>query len=152
MKILIVCHGNICRSPMAEGILRHKLTKANIKHIIVESAGFESFHVGDSPDNRAQSVMKKYNIDISEKRAQLFKVSDFDYFDHIYIMDENNYHFIKSFSRSENDMAKTDYIMNTVNPNLNYSVPDPYYGDKDGFELVYRLLETACDRIIETII
>lgn len=152
MKILIVCHGNICRSPMAEGILRHKLTKANIKHIIVESAGFESFHVGDSPDNRAQSVMKKYNIDISEKRAKLFKVSDFDYFDHIYIMDENNYHFIKSFSRSENDMAKTDYIMNTVNPNLNYSVPDPYYGDKDGFELVYRLLDTACDRIIETII
>ncbi len=67
-------------------------------------------------------------------------------------MDENNYHFIKSFSRSENDMAKTDYIMNTVNPKLNYSVPDPYYGDKDGFELVYRLLDTACDRIIETII
>ncbi len=137
---------------MAEGILKHKLHKANITHIIVESAGFESFHVGDSPDNRAQSTLKKYNIDISQKRARLFKVSDFDHFDYIYIMDENNYHFIKSFSRTENDMAKTDYIMNNVNPKLNYSVPDPYYGNKDGFELVYRLLDAACDKIIETIV
>lgn len=151
MKILIVCHGNICRSPMGEGILRNKIEKARINNIIVESAGFEAYHNGDEPDTRALSTMKKHGIDISNKRARLFKVTDFDEFDHIYFMDENNHNFIKSFARNQNDLAKTDFIMNTVYHQQNIAVPDPYYGGNLGFENVYNLLDSACNKIIETI-
>ena len=151
MKILIVCHGNICRSPMAEGILKSKLEKIKKHHILVESAGFEAYHEGDEPDKRAQSTMKKHHIDISNQRARLFSTSDFDTFDHIYFMDDNNPNYLKSFARNEYDLAKTDYILNITNPGKNYSVPDPYYGGSDGFEMVYKLLDSACEKLCKTL-
>jgi len=151
MKILILCHGNICRSPMAEGILKHKVIKAGLSSVYIESAGFEPYHNGDSPDKRAIETMKKHNIDISNKKARLFKTEDFDNFDQIYFMDENNSNFVKSFARNSLDLAKTDFIMNVLNKKENNSVPDPYYGGNEGFEMVYKMLDTACDKIIETI-
>lgn len=151
MRILIVCHGNICRSPMAEGILKNKLEKAKKYYIQVESAGFEPYHEGDEPDNRAQATMKKHHIDISKQRARLFKTSDFDEFDHIYFMDENNLNYLKSFARNQYDISKTDFILNATNPAKNYSVPDPYYGGNDGFEMVYKLLDAACEKISKTL-
>jgi protein-tyrosine phosphatase len=151
MRILIVCHGNICRSPMAEGILKNKLEKANKHYIMVESAGFEPYHDGDEPDSRAQATMKKHHIDISKQRARLFNVSDFDEFDHIYFMDENNLNYLKSFARNQFDLSKTDFILNATNPNKNYSVPDPYYGGNDGFEMVFKLLDAACEKISKTL-
>ncbi|MCX6283533.1 MAG: low molecular weight phosphotyrosine protein phosphatase [Bacteroidetes bacterium] len=99
MKILFVCTGNICRSPMAEGILRSKLRKDGIQ-AETDSCGFESFHIGDHPDNRAQSVCRKNGIDISGHVARLFRKQDFDNFDRIYVMDASHYYNLSRMARS----------------------------------------------------
>ncbi|MBK7212055.1 MAG: low molecular weight phosphotyrosine protein phosphatase [Bacteroidales bacterium] len=145
-KILMVCLGNICRSPMAEGLLFEKIKKLNL-NMEVDSCGFESFHLNDHPDYRAIKTMKDHNIDISRHRMRLFRVEDFDYFDHIYIMDHNNYNDVRSMARNENDMEKVDFILNLTHPGTNKYVPDPYYGGASGFEHVYSLLDEATDII-----
>ncbi|PKO97776.1 MAG: protein-tyrosine-phosphatase [Bacteroidetes bacterium HGW-Bacteroidetes-9] len=150
MKILMVCLGNICRSPLAEGIMRKKLEDNHIEGE-VDSCGFESFHDGDNPDRRSVQVAKKHNIDITSHRGKMFKPSFFDYFDLIYVMDSNNYSDVASVARNSNDMEKVDYIMNMVKPGSNIPVPDPYYGGPDGFEKTYEMLDIATDKIVETI-
>lgn len=150
IKILILCHGNICRSPMAEGILKNKF-KLQFKNVLVESAGFESYHIGDSPDERTMLVLKKHQIPFSGKKARLFKTEDFDEFDKIYFMDNNNFFHLKRFFRNSNDLAKVDYIMNALDSTANIEVPDPYYGGKDGFEKVYVMLNKACQKIADSI-
>ena len=151
MKILMVCLGNICRSPMAEGILKHELSKRNLNDIEVDSAGFEPFHEGDRPDQRGMATMKKHGIDISSIRSRLFKVEDFDEFDKIYVMDHNNYKDVIRMARDENDKKKVDLLLNQIQPGSNAVVPDPYYGGDEGFDSVFNLLSNACEKIVDKI-
>jgi len=148
MKILMVCLGNICRSPMAEGIMRAKIEKYKLS-AEVDSAGFESFHTGDAPDFRATRVMKKHGIDISGQRARLFRKSDFDTFDRIYVMDSGNFQDVKSAAQNPDQMLNVDYIMNTSYPGRNKPVPDPYYGGNDGFEKTYQMLDEVTEQIVK---
>ena len=143
----MVCLGNICRSPLAEGILQSKVHS----EITVDSAGTAAYHVGELPDERSIAVAKKYGIDLTNQRARKFSVNDFDTFDVIYAMDESNYQNILALARSMEDEQKVQMILNEINPNSNQSVPDPYYGGKDGFENVYQLLDEACTVIANKI-
>jgi len=147
-KILMVCLGNICRSPLAEGILKSKTKHLNI---IVDSAGTAGYHLGNPPDTRSIEIAEKYGIDLTKQRARQFTINDFDEFDKIYAMDTNNYANIIALARNENDRNKVDVILNEVNPKSFQSVPDPYYGGDNGFQNVYNMLDEACDKIIEKI-
>jgi len=143
-KILMVCLGNICRSPLAEGILKSKLPKNTY---FIDSAGTANYHSGLKPDSRSIEVANNYGIDISHQRARQFITSDFDKFDYIYAMDSSNYENIMRLSRNDNDSSKVKLILNE-SPQINISdVPDPYYGGNQGFENVYQLLEEACNSI-----
>jgi len=148
MKYLMVCLGNICRSPLAAGILRKKLQETG-SDSTVESRGFEPYHNGDFPDARAQKVATKNGIDISKHQAQLFQSSDFDKFDLILVMDRNNYSDVSTMVRNEEDMKKVEFLMNISRPKTNTVVPDPYYGIDEGFSKVYKMLDEATDAIIE---
>jgi protein-tyrosine phosphatase len=146
-SILFVCLGNICRSPLAKGIAENRFKIAGID-IDVDSAGFESFHIGDPADPRALSIAAENEIDLSTHRAKLFKSADFDLYDHIYVMDLHNYRDVMYFARNENDRKKVDYLMNLLHPGKNQTVPDPYYGDYDSFEKVFKLISQAIDVIV----
>lgn len=146
MKILMVCLGNICRSPIAEGIMQAKIEKYKLD-AEVDSAGFESFHTGDAPDFRAVRVMKQHGIDISGQRSRLFRKSDFNVFDRIYVMDNGNFNDVKSVAKDGAHLQKVDYILNISHPGSNKAVPDPYYGGEQGFEKTYQLLDSAIELI-----
>jgi len=148
-KILMVCLGNICRSPLAEGILRQKAEKENIS-LIIDSAGTSNYHTGENPDSRTIANAKKNGVDVSNLKARQFKVADFDSFDHIFVMDSNNYNDVIALARNEKDKTKVEMILNRVYPNSNMNVPDPYFGGEQGFENVFILLDKACDVIIES--
>ena len=141
----MVCLGNICRSPLAEGILQSKVNK---EHVFVDSAGTAAYHVGNLPDERSIAVAKQYGIDISKQQARKFTEKDFLNFDIIYAMDKSNYQYIISLATNDKDLEKVKMILNESQPDKNYSVPDPYYGGKNGFEEVYKMLNQACDSII----
>lgn len=143
-RILMVCLGNICRSPLAEGVLRSKVSTENV---VIDSCGTGNYHVGDPPDSRSISVAKKYDIDISNLRGRQFSVLDFDSFDLIYVMDESNYENVIRLARNENDKSKVHFILNEVYPNQNYSIPDPYQGGSHQFESVFKMLDEACEVI-----
>ncbi len=147
MNILFVCLGNICRSPLAEGILKSKLEGKN-SQITIESAGFESYHINEPPDPRALKIAKEHGIDISENRCRLFSTEDFDNFDVIYVMDNSNYRDVQYFSRTEKDMEKVKYLLSAID-GRNIAVPDPYYGAESGFENIYNLLDEACSKIAD---
>ncbi|CAG0954096.1 low molecular weight phosphotyrosine protein phosphatase [Flavobacteriales bacterium] len=146
----MVCLGNICRSPMAHGILEEKAKKRN-KQLIVDSAGTANFHIGEMPDERAIKKMRNYNIDISKQKARQFHKNDFETFDYIFVMDTSNYENIIRMAKSEIHKQKVDLILNILYPQQNMSVPDPYYGGDSGFENVYQLLDAACEKFIEKI-
>ena len=148
MKILMVCLGNICRSPLAEGILAHKTKHLNFE---VDSAGTAAYHVGKLPDSRSIEIAEKYNIDLSQQRARQFSRADFDAFDIIYAMDTNNYTHLISLSSNETERKKVRMILNEINPNACESVPDPYYAAGDGFQKIYDMLDKVCDKIIQNI-
>lgn len=148
-KILMVCLGNICRSPLAEGILKSKI---DINKIFVDSAGTAAYHVGNIPDERSIEVAKKYGIDITNQRARKFMVKDFDEFDFIYAMDESNYQNIISLARNAEDKVKVQLILNEIDADKNASVPDPYYGGNQGFENVYNMLDEACEIIASKLV
>ena len=145
MKILMVCLGNICRSPLAEGILRSKISENHT----VASAGTVSFHEGDSPDNRSIITAKNYGIDISKQKAQYFDKNFFDKFDKIFCMDFKNYQDVISFSASESQKNKVVVILEEAGYDGKTEVPDPYYGTIEDFENVYKMLEKVCDVIVE---
>ncbi|WP_232731999.1 low molecular weight protein-tyrosine-phosphatase [Confluentibacter lentus] len=149
IKILMVCLGNICRSPLAEGILKSKLPNNNF---IVDSAGTANYHVGNSPDKRSVAVARKYGLDISNLSGRQFSVADFDTFDYIYVMDASNYNNVIALARDENDKGKVKFILNEIYPNQNYDVPDPYYGGDEGFENVYKMLDEACTTIAKSLL
>ena len=146
-NILMVCLGNICRSPLAEGILRNKIEKRNLK-IKVDSAGTSNYHIGEHPDKRSAKNAQSHSIDISKLVARQFTVQDFDYFDIIYVMDSANHSNVLSLARNESDSKKVELILNTLYPGTNMPVPDPYFGGEQGFEDVFILLDKACDIIV----
>jgi protein-tyrosine phosphatase len=146
MKILMVCLGNICRSPLAEGIMQQKINLYGID-AEVDSAGFEPFHTGDSPDERAVKVAHNHGIDISGFRARMFQPADFDRFDRIFVMDDNNYSNVMYRARNESDRRKVDFILNELYPGSNDTVPDPYFGRLNDFEEVFDLLNLAIEII-----
>ena len=146
----MVCLGNICRSPLAMGILRKKAKEAGLE-ITVDSAGFEPYHIGDDADRRSLEIANKYDVDISDHKARLFQHEDFIKYDRIYAMDQYNYQDIKYMAENDEEMKKVDLILNVLSPGQNRDIPDPYYGGKDGFEKVYISLEKASDEIINKI-
>jgi len=141
----MVCLGNICRSPLVEGILKNKTQNLDV---YVDSAGTASYHVGNLPDSRSIEIANKNGIDLTDQRARQFSEKDFDDFDKIYAMDTNNYSNIISLARNQSDRDKVDVILNELNPKSYDSVPDPYYGAGDGFQIVYDMLDNACDAIV----
>ena len=145
----MVCLGNICRSPLAHGILQSKLPKDNF---FIDSAGTAAYHIGKSPDHRSISVAKKYGIDIANQRARQFKVSDFDAFDYIFAMDQSNYDNIIMLSRNNTDIGKVKLFLESNNSITNKNVPDPYYGDLTDFESVYTLINSTCDVLVEDLL
>lgn len=148
MKILMVCLGNICRSPMADGLLRKKV-KENGLDIIVDSAGTGDWHVGNSPDERMRKTALENGVPIDELRARQFKATDFQEFDYIYVMDTSNYDNVQKLARSMEDMEKVDLLLNLSFPGEDLTVPDPYYGGEQGFQEVFDLLDNATDILIK---
>ncbi|WP_224482596.1 low molecular weight protein-tyrosine-phosphatase [Robertkochia aurantiaca] len=140
-KILMVCLGNICRSPLAEGIM----SSIAPEDFIIDSAGTSDYHIGESPDKRSVETARKYGIDITSQRGRQFKTSDFDEFDHILVMDQSNFNDVIAKARDEEDRKKVRMILEYAPDTSTREVPDPYYGGKDGFEKVYDLLTRACD-------
>lgn len=143
-RILMVCLGNICRSPLAEGILKSKVFSFKT---FVDSAGTGSYHIGKKPDPRSISVGNLNGLDITDQRARKFTVEDFDNFDLIYAMDNSNYNNIIALARNEQDKEKVKLILNEVFPGENLDVPDPYTGGDFGFKNVYKMLDEACEII-----
>ncbi|WP_136668757.1 low molecular weight protein-tyrosine-phosphatase [Flavobacterium sp. H122] len=142
-KILMVCLGNICRSPLAEGILRSKLSEK----FTVDSAGTGGWHAGEQPDKRSIQTARNRGIDITYQKARKFKKTDFENFDYIYVMDNQNYKDVLSQAESENHKNKVQLILEEIFPGERVDVPDPYYGGQDGFEKVYDMLDEACNSI-----
>ena len=146
VRVLMVCLGNICRSPLAEGILKFKVDS---QKYFIDSAGTGSYHLGSPPDSRSIAVARKNNLDISYQRCRQFGVSDFDEFDIIYVMDNSNKRDVLALARDKNDKEKVKMILNEIFPNENVDVPDPYMGGEQGFKKVYELLDKACSIIVQ---
>jgi protein-tyrosine phosphatase len=143
-NILMVCLGNICRSPLAEGILQDKLNKTSF---YVDSAGTGNYHIGNPPDPRSISVAKKHGIDISKQKCRQFKKEDFLKFDYIYVMDSKNYQNIIALTTNQEEKTKVKLLLSGLNLD-NKEVPDPYWDD-NGFEHVFQLIDSACTIIAE---
>ena len=149
VKILMVCLGNICRSPLAEGILASKLPKGKFT---VDSAGTGSWHIGRQPDERSIAVAKKNKINISTQKGRQFSVADFDAFDYIYVLDSSNYNDVVELAKTQDHRDKVQMILNDLFPNENVDVPDPYFGLPNGFEIVYNMLDEVCEVISKKLI
>lgn len=146
MRILMVCLGNICRSPLAEGVLRHKAQQKGLNWHI-ESAGTGAWHVGQAPDPRSQKVALLHGIDISKQKAQQFSPYHLETFDKIYAMDSSNYQDIIRHAKNELEKNKVELLMNNSEPGKNKAVPDPYYDD-NLYEVVYQMIDEACEEIV----
>lgn len=148
MRILMVCLGNICRSPLAEGILQHK---ANARGLgwDVHSAGTGNWHVGEPPHELSQKVARINGIDISQQRARQFRKEDFGEYDFIYVMDSSNYSDVKRMAGAAFEETKIDLLLNELYAGQNRGVPDPWYGEEDGYHQVFELIDKACETIIE---
>ncbi len=140
----MVCLGNICRSPLAEGILKSKVDRSKI---LVDSAGTGPWHVGNEPDPRSIAIGKKYNIDITSQRGRQFSAKDFDNFDLIYVMDNSNMEDVLALAENDSQKEKVKLILDEVFPGENVDVPDPYTGGDIGFENVFKMLDEACEQI-----
>jgi protein-tyrosine phosphatase len=152
MRILMVCLGNICRSPLAEGILKHKVKNAGLEWF-VDSAGIGDWHAGDFPDKRSIAIAQRYNIDITDQRARQIRKEDLKNFDLILAMDDSNLRQIQLLAKQvQNPTAQIEMILNYSNPGKNQSVPDPYYGGMDGFEKVFQMLDEATERMLEEVL
>ena len=148
-KILMVCLGNICRSPLAHGLLQSKLPSDTF---FIDSAGTAAYHVGNSPDYRSIVVAKKHGINISMQKARQFKADDFDRFDKIYAMDASNFDNILALATTIAHREKVDLILNE-NPRIaSKNVPDPYYGDTKDFDYVFQILDETCDLMAQRLL
>jgi protein-tyrosine phosphatase len=149
VKILMVCLGNICRSPLAEGILASKLPKDKF---IVDSAGTGHWHVGKHPDERSIATARKNGVDITNQRGKHFTTQYFEDFDYIYVMDNSNYEDVIFLAKTEEDKKKVKLILDELFPGDNVDVPDPYYGLQNGFDMVYNMLDEATDLLAKKLI
>jgi len=143
----MVCLGNICRSPLAEGILKDKVNKAKL-HWTVDSAGTAGYHVGESPHHLSQKVARLNGLDISQQKGRKFHKEDILHFDKIYVMDNSNYEDVKRTCGNLWDSSKVDLLLNELYPGKNQDVPDPWYGGEDGFHVVFEMLDRACEKVI----
>ena len=150
MKVLMVCLGNICRSPMAEGILRKKSLDYKLD-LHIDSAGTGDWHTGESPDPRAIRTANFFGINISKLKARQFNASDFDNFDKIFAMDQSNMKNILALARNESDKNKVELLLNHIPHQKNKNVPDPWFGGEEGFTDVFNLLDEACEYYINKI-
>lgn len=148
-KILMVCLGNICRSPLAEGILASKLPKDKF---VVDSAGTGNWHVGKQPDSRSIATAKKNGLDISSQKGKHFTPQHFEEFDYIYVMDGSNYDDVLFLAKSDDHKKKVSRILDELFPGDNVDVPDPYYGLQNGFDMVYEMLDEATDLLAKKLI
>lgn len=149
VKILMVCLGNICRSPLAEGILQSKLPSDTF---IVDSAGTGNWHAGQNPDKRSVATAKSRGLDISCQIARQLKNSDFIEFNHIYVMDSSNYNDVIKLAPDAAAKAKVKLMMDEVYPGEGVNVPDPYWSEQDGFDNVYDMLDEACTIVADKLI
>jgi protein-tyrosine phosphatase len=147
-SILMVCLGNICRSPVAEGIMRAKLEQVKL-NILVDSAGTSNYHIGENPDKRSTKNALNNGINIGSLKARQFTVNDFEKFDMIYVMDEQNLSNVLDLSRNNEDHKKVKLILSELPQTKHKNVPDPYFGGEDGFQLVFDLLDQACHHIAQ---
>jgi len=148
MNVLFICLENVCRSPVAEALLKKKYKENNIEGK-VSSAGFESFMINEPVGDCVREMGTKRDLDLSESRARIFTVSDFDEYDKIYVMDTQNYRDVKDLARDESDLRKVDYLMNTIYPGRNMTVPNPFSDGKVDFDEVFDMLDKATDKIVE---
>ena len=148
MKILMVCLGNICRSPLAEGILQHKVDEAGLNWT-VDSAGTAGYHIGEAPHPLSQKVAKMNGIDISKQSGRKFTKEDILFYDKIYVMDNSNYLDVKRICGNNWQEEKVDLLLNEIYPGQDRDVPDPWYGGEDGFHEVFEMLDRACEKIIQ---
>ncbi|ANF49298.1 protein-tyrosine-phosphatase [Chryseobacterium glaciei] len=144
MKILMVCLGNICRSPLAEGIMKTKLPE----NFFVDSAGTISMHEGEHPDKRAVKTAENHGVDISRQKSRPIVSSDFETFDKIYCMDHRVYEDVISKTKNDEQRQKISLFLENVADRKNSEVPDPYWGDMNDFENVFQLLDKGCDAIL----
>lgn len=144
----MVCLGNICRSPLAEGILASKLSA---EHFAVDSAGTGDYHIGKKPDHRSIAIAKSKGLDISKQKARQFTTKDFSEFDYIFTMDGSNFQNILALTPNAVAKSKVKLILNELFPNENVDVPDPYFGLENGFEIVYNMLDEVCEVISENL-
>jgi len=144
----MLCLGNICRSPLAEALLKAKIPK---EKAFIDSAGLDGWHEGEPPCESSRMIAKKHGLNIDHLRARKFKLQDFDKFDKIYIMDHLNYDLLKKMARNEDDLKKVDFIMNELFPGENLDVPDSYQKGAGAAELVYKMLDQATDKIAKKI-
>ncbi len=142
----MVCLGNICRSPLAEGILKSKI---NTDSVFVDSAGTGDWHVGQLPDSRSIEVAKIHDIDLTNQRGRQFTQKDFSEFDYIFVMDNSNKENVLQLAQNTSEIEKVQLILDEIFPFENVDVPDPYYGGEQGFEGVYQMLDKACDEIVK---
>ena len=140
----MVCLGNICRSPLAEGILKSKVDASKTQ---LDSAGTGHWHIGSKPDKRSIAVAREHDLDITNQRGRQFTQKDFNEFDYIFVMDASNKENVLALAQTDLDRKKVHLILDEIFPNENVDVPDPYYGGNQGFESVYQLLDKACDEI-----
>ncbi len=148
MKILMVCLGNICRSPLAEGILQKKADDAGLNWL-VESAGTNSYHIGEAPHPLSQKVAFLNGIDISRQRARRFLAEDFLTYDRIYALANDVMDDIRDIAKKKFDPARTDLLLNELYPGENRDVPDPWYGTEEGYHTVFHMLDEVCVKIVE---
>lgn len=147
MHILMVCLGNICRSPLAEGILKKKLEERSLSWV-VDSCGTANYHIGKAPDKRMIQTAASYNTDISQLKARQFSIADFEKFDLIFSMDKNNLEDVLRLAQNNDQRQKVRLLLNEWKPGLDLEVPDPYYGTTKDFIHVYKLLDEALDSLI----
>lgn len=145
----MVCLGNICRSPLAEGILASKLPK---NKFFVDSAGTGKWHIGKKPDERSIATAKKNGLDISSQRGKHFTSKHFEEFDYIYVMDGSNYDDVLFLAKTEEHKKKVSLILDELFPGDNVDVPDPYYGLQNGFDMVYEMLDEATNILAKKLI
>jgi len=149
VRILMVCLGNICRSPLAEGVLESKLPAGRFK---IDSAGTGNYHIGKQPDQRSIAVARLNGVDISKQKARQFTRADFNNYDYIYVMDHSNYRDVIQLAPDEASKNKVSFFLDELFPGENVDVPDPYFGLENGFTTVYQMIDETCEIIAQKLL